>query len=440
MTEESGDEDVLRTVGLPRKFARALEKPEAKRSKEQIALVRDYFEFSAPELTPGRLEIAKQEMNLSFLDGAVGVVMITETAPPRETRILARGNWMDDSGEVVQPAIPEFLGHLNTEDRRATRLDLADWLVSPQNPLTARVYMNRMWSEFFGAGISKSVEDFGSQGDWPSHLQLLNWLAAEFMNPQYDAANTHPWDMRHMARIIVLSETYRQSSLSSPALDERDPENRLLARQNRFRVDAESVHDLMLEISGLLVNKFGGPSVEPYQPDGYLAALNFPKRSWSASYGDDLYRRGVYTFWQRTFLQPMMMNFDAPTREECAVFRTTSNTPLQALDLLNDPTFVEASRVFGEHILQYGGKDLQSQLRWAFRQATTREPQKDELQILMDLHAQSMAHFKSDRAQATDFLEIGDSLVPPKEPAVKLAAMSNVARAILSLHEVITRD
>jgi hypothetical protein len=438
--EESGDKDSARTAGLPRKLARALEKPEEQRSKEQVAFVRDYFEYTAPELTPGRLEIAKQEMNLSFLEGAVAEVMVTETASPRETRILPRGNWMDDSGEVVQPAIPEFLGRLDTGNRRATRLDLANWLVSPQNPLTARVYMNRMWSEFFGAGISKSVEDFGSQGDYPSHLELLNWLAAEFMSPQYDAANTHPWDMRHMARILVLSETYRQSSLSSPALDERDPENRLLARQNRFRVDAESVHDLMLEISGLLVNKFGGPSVEPYQPAGYLAALNFPKRSWSASEGDDLYRRGVYTFWQRTFLHPTMMNFDAPTREECAVFRTTSNTPLQALDLLNDPTFVEASRVFAEHILQYGGTSLRSQLRWAFRQATTREPENDELQVLMDLHAKSMAHFKNDQAQATEFIEIGDAAVPAKESEVKLAAMSNVARAILSLHEVITRD
>ena len=438
--EVPGAQDFMRTAGLPPKLARALQKPEAERSKEQVALVRDYFEYSAPQLTPARLVIAKQEMNLSFLQGAVAEVMVTETAPPRETRILARGNWMDDSGDVVQPAIPEFLGHLDTGDRRATRLDLANWLVSPQNPLTARVYMNRMWSEYFGAGISKSVEDFGSQGDWPSDLELLNWLAAEFMNPQYDGANTHPWDMKHMARIIVLSETYRQSSLSSPKLDERDPENRLLARQNRFRVDAESVHDLMLQISGLLVDKFGGPSVEPYQPDGYLAALNFPKRSWSASQGDNLYRRGVYTFWQRTFLQPTMMNFDAPTREECAVFRTTSNTPLQALDLLNDPTFVEASRVFGERILQNGGKDPQSQLRWAFLQATTRLPDKDELQILIDLYNRSMAHFKSDKAQATDFIEIGDAPIPANERAVKLAAMSNVARAILSLHEVITRD
>lgn len=439
-TEDSGGPDGARTAGLPRKLARALDKPEQKRSKEQVALVRDYFEYSSPELFPERLQLVKQEMDLNFLEGAVGEVMVTETVAPRETRILPRGNWMDDSGQLVQPAIPEFLGHLNTGDRRATRLDLANWLVSSSNPLTARVYMNRMWSEFFGTGISKTVEDLGSQGDWPSHLELLNWLAAEFMSPQYDAAGTHPWDIRHMVRIIVLSQTYRQSSLSSPELDERDPENRLLAHQNRFRVDAESVHDVMLQISGLLVNKFGGPSVEPYEPDGYIAALNFPKRSWSASHGDDLYRRGVYTFWQRTFLHPTMMNFDAPTREECAVFRTTSNTPLQALDLLNDPTFVEASRVFGAHILEYGGKDLQSQLRWAFRQATGRLPDNDELKILLDLHASSVAHFKTDKPAATAYLQTGDSANPKSASPVELAAMSNVARAILNLHEVITRD
>ena len=281
--EKTDNEGVAETdpstvAGLPKNLLKALELPEQKRSARQAAQIRDYFEYSSPQLFPARLELAKLEMNQSFLDGAVAEVMITESVEPRETRILPRGNWMDDSGQIVQPAIPEFLGHLDTGGRRATRLDLANWLVSPENPLTARVYVNRMWSEFFGTGISKTVEDLGSQGEWPSHPELLEWLAAEFMNPQYDAAGTHPWDMRHMVRIIVLSETYRQSSLSSPELDQRDPDNRLLARQSRFRVDAESVHDLMLEISGLLVNKFGGPSVRPYQPDGYLAALNFPKR------------------------------------------------------------------------------------------------------------------------------------------------------------------
>jgi hypothetical protein len=347
---------------------------------------------------------------------------------------------MDDSGEVVQPSIPEFLGHLDTSGRRATRLDLANWLVSPQNPLTARVYMNRMWSGFFGTGLSKTVEDLGSQGESPTHPELLNWLAAEFMNPQFDAAGTHPWDVRHMIRLIVLSNTYRQSSVSTPELDQRDPDNRLLARQSRFRVDAESVHDLMLEISGLLVNKFGGPSVKPYQPDGYLAALNFPKRSWSASRNDDLYRRGIYTFWQRTFLHPTMMNFDAPTREECAVSRVNSNTPLQALDLLNDPTFVEAARVFGERILRSGGSSLSSQMQWAFQQATGRRPENDEVKLLLDLHAKSLAHFKSDPAGTAEFLHVGDSAVPSKIRPAELAAMTNVARAVMNLHEVITRD
>ncbi len=426
--------------GLPRNLLRALERPEEKRSREQEELVRDFFEYSSPQLFPSRLQLVKLETEESFLKGAVGEVMITESTEPRETRVLPRGNWMDDSGPVVQPAIPEFLGRLDTGDHRATRLDLANWLVSAQNPLTARVYVNRMWSEFFGAGLSKTVEDLGSQSEWPSHPELLNWLAAEFMDPQYDAADTHPWDIRHMVRIIVLSNTYRQSSLSSPEWDQRDPDNRLLARQSRFRVDAESVHDIMLEVSGLLVNKFGGPSVKPYQPDGYLAALNFPKRSWSASRNEDLYRRGVYTFWQRTFLHPTVMNFDAPSREECAVFRTASNTPLQALDLLNDPTFVEASRVFGERILQEGGKNLSSQVQWAFQQATGRRPENDELQILVDLHAKSLAHFKADPSGAAEYLKIGDSAVPSKTRPAELAAMSNVARVIMNLHEVITRD
>ena len=433
-------EDSSTPTGLPKNLVNALQQTEEKRSAEQTALIRDMFESSSPRLFAARLELAKLEMKQSFLEGAVAEVMVTESAPARETRVLPRGNWMDDSGPIVEPAIPEFLGHVGGSGGHATRLDLANWLVSADNPLTARVYMNRMWGQFFGTGISKSVEDLGSQGDWPAHLELLNWLAAEFMDPQYDAAGAHPWDMRHMARIIVLSDTYRQSSLSSPELDQRDPDNRLLARQSRFRVDAESVHDLMLEISGLLVNKFGGPSVNPYQPEGYLAALNFPKRGWSASRNDDLYRRGIYTFWQRTFLHPTMMNFDAPTREECAVSRVNSNTPLQALDLLNDPTFVEAARVFGDRILHEGGSNLHSQMQWAFQQATGRRPENDEVAVLIDLHAKSLTHFKADPAGAAEYLKIGDSAIPAKDRLADLAAMTNVARVILNLHEVITRD
>ncbi|MDQ2774374.1 MAG: DUF1549 and DUF1553 domain-containing protein, partial [Acidobacteriota bacterium] len=438
--KEASDTESSTNAGLPRNLVKALERPAEKRSAEQTSLIRDYFEYSFPRLLPARVEVAKLEMNQSFLDGAIAEVMITESAEPRETRVLPRGNWMDDSGEVVQPSIPEFLGRLDTGGRRATRLDLANWLISPNNPLTARVYVNRLWSEFFGTGLTKTVEDMGSQGEWPSHPELLEWLAAEFMNPRYGAAGTHAWDIRHMIRIVVLSKTYRESSVSSPELDQRDPDNRLLARQSRFRVDAESVHDLMLEISGLLVNKFGGPSVNPYQPEGYLAALNFPKRGWSASRNDDLYRRGIYTFWQRTFLQPTMMNFDAPTREECAVSRINSNTPLQALDLLNDPTFVEAARVFAERILQHGGNSLQSQIQWAFQQATGRRPEDDEVQLLIDLHTKSIAHFKADPSGTAEYLRVGDSVLPANVRSAQLAAMTNVARVIMNLHEVITRD
>lgn len=317
---------------------------------------------------------------------------------------------MDDSGEIVTPAIPAVFGKLDTGGRPATRLDLANWLVSPDNPLTPRVFVNRLWRQFFGAGLSKVLDDLGSQGDWPVHAELLDWLAAEFV--------THGWDVKHIIRTIVLSHAYRQSSAGNPALEERDPDNRLLARQSRFRLDAEIVRDVALDVSGLLVDKFGGPSVRPYQPDGYLAALNFPKREYSASRGEDLYRRGVYTHWQRTFLHPSLLAFDAPTREECTINRTTSNTPLQALVLLNDPTYVEAAQAFAGNILRDGGRSLDQKLDWAFLRAVGRKPVSDERRILTDLHRKSLRRFGQD----------------PQ------AAMTAVARAILNLHETITRN
>jgi len=422
--------------GMPASLRTALELAEDRRTPEQSDSIRDYFEYSSPELLPAKLAIARLEMNLSFLQAAVTQVMVTESVEPRVTRLLPRGDWMNDSGEILQPAIPEFLGKLDTGGRRATRLDLANWLVSPGNPLTARVFVNRLWRQFFGTGLSRVLEDVGSQGEWPSHPELLDWLAAEFMSP----AGAHPWDVRHIIRTIVTSYTYRQTSVSPPELQQRDPDNRLLARQSRFRVDAEVVHDLALQISGLLVNKFGGPPVRPYQPDGYLAALNFPKRDWSASHGEDLYRRAIYTHWQRTFLHPMLADFDAPSREESNVNRVNSNTPLQALDLLNDPIFVEAARAFGERILKQGGAHLSGQIEWAFREATGRRPDNDELKILTNLHDQSLASFKEDPADARKLLKVGDAPVPAKTNPAELAAMSNVARTILNLHEVITRD
>ncbi len=414
--------------GLAANLASALFLSPDKRSENQKNLVLDYFEYSNPELQPARIELAQLEAKASLLIAKVPEVMITESVEPREVRILPRGNWMDETGDVVQPAIPEFLGKLETGGKRATRLDLANWLVSPSNPLTARVFVNRMWRQFFGTGLSKNLEDLGSQGEAPVYPELLDWLAADFMNG---------WDVKHLLRTIVTSATYKQSSI---ATDDRDPENRLLSRQSRFRIEAESVRDTALEISGLLIQQFGGQSVKPYEPEGYLAALNFPKREWSASHGNDLYRRAVYTHWQRTFLHPSLLNFDAPTREECTVNRINSNTPLQALDLLNDPIFVEAARVFAENILDKGGKTEDARLTWAFERSLERAPSESELKVLRDLHKDAAIHFETDKKGAKALLEIGEAPVPETMNESDLAAMTTVARVILNLHEAITRD
>ncbi|MBI3697393.1 MAG: DUF1553 domain-containing protein, partial [Acidobacteria bacterium] len=425
--------------GLPPAVLKALRTPEEKRSDAQKKAVLDDFEWAAAELEPLWREIQKLQVALSQLDTAIPRVVVTEATEPRETRLLPRGNWMDDSGAVVEPAIPVMFGKLETGGRRATRLDLADWLVSPSNPLTARVFVNRLWRQFFGIGLSKALDDLGSQGEWPAHAELLDWLAAEFMQPTWRADGAHPWDVKHIIRVTVTSQTYRQSSLGRPQLEERDPDNRLLARQSRFRVDAELVRDIALAASGLLVETFGGPSARPYQPEGYLSALNFPKREYSAGHGDDLYRRGIYTLWQRTFLHPSLMNFDAPTREECTVNRVNSNTPLQALDLLNDPIFVEAARVFAQRMLERGGRG-DEQLDWAFRRALSRTPTAEERRILMDLHRKSLVRFRAKPEDAKKVVRIGEAPAPQAVQPAELAALTTVARAILNLHETITRN
>jgi hypothetical protein len=268
----------------------------------------------------------------------------------------------------------------------------------------------------------------------------LDWLAAEFVEPAWEPEGTHPWDVRHILRTIVMSHTYRQISVSTPQLEQLDPDDRLLSRQKPFRVDAEVVHDTELAISGLLVDHFGGPSVRPVEPEGYLAAMNFPKREYSASRGADLYRRGLYTEWQRTFLHPSLLNFDAPTREECVVNRVSSNTPLQALDLLNDPIFVEAARVFAQHILENGGNNIDRQIEWAFEQAVDREPTGREREILAQLHQRSVARFRTSPDDAREFVNVGETPVAANVKPADLAAMTTVARAILNMHETITRN
>ncbi len=426
--------------GLPGDVLKALQVAPEKRTKEQAATLREHFQWSEPQLLPAFIVVQKLESQQLMLEASIPRCLVTVAVAPRETRILPRGNWMDDSGKIVQPAIPIFLGKLDTGGRRATRLDFADWLASRDNPLTARVFVNRTWEQFFGTGISKVLNDLGSQGEWPSHPELLDWLAAEFMDPTWQAEGAHPWDVKHIIRTIVMSHTYRQASLSTPELDEKDPDNRLLARQSRFRVDAEVVHDIALSVSGLLVEKFGGPSVKPYQPELFWSALNFPKRDYSAGHGDDLYRRGVYIHWQRTFLQPSLAAFDASTREECTVNRVNSNTPLQALVLLNDPIFVEAERVFAQNALKKGGPNLNTRINWAFMQALGRTPAPNEQQILASLYQKSYADFRANPQRAVSLLQVGESPVAKDLPATQLAAMTMVTRAIVNLHETITRN
>lgn len=418
--------DRKRPGGLPDDVLKAL-KDEKAEKKPLLA----HLPWMDPANTPLYAELARLERDLYYVDAAIPRVLISEAVPPSETRILPRGNFLDESGEVVQPAIPVKFGTLSTNGQRATRLDLANWLVSKDNPLTPRVFVNRLWRQFFGTGLSKVLDDLGSQGELPIHAELLDWLAADFRDT---------WDIKRAVRTIVLSHAYRQSSVPSPNALAKDPENRLLARQSRFRVDAEVVRDIALSASGLLAPRFGGPSIKPYQPDGYLGTLNFPKRDYSPSKGQDLYARGLYTLWQRSFLHPSLLAFDAPTREECTVNRVTSNTPLQALVLLNDPIYVEAARVFAQKMLAEGGKTLSQQIDWAMERALARPATAEEKRILTELYQSNRQRFASDDRAAKQLLTVGDAPLPARVSTTELAAATTLTRAILNLHETVTRN
>jgi hypothetical protein len=427
--------------GLPLDVMKALRRPAEDRDEAERTALREYHIWSTPALAAENAEVLRLETERGLLEASIPRVLTTMSVDPAVTRVLPRANWMDDSAPIVEPAIPRFLGTVDTKGERATRLDLANWLASRDNPLTARAFVNRTWREFFGTGLSKTLDDLGSQGEWPTHLELVDWLASEFMHPEFDAAAAHDWDVRHLIRLMVTSHTYRQSSLPERGSDAADPENRWLAHQNRFRVDAENVRDIALQISGLIAHRFGGPSVNPPEPAGYLAALNFPKREYSASQGADLYRRSLYTTWQRTYLHPSLLNFDAPTREECTVNRGTSNTPLQALDLLNDPIYVEAARVFAQNALAHGGKTFASRLDWIFDRGLNRRPSAEERSILASLYEHNLKRFSADPAGARELVRTGEAPLPDdlKSPA-SLAAMTTVTRAVLNLHELITRN
>ncbi len=417
---------------LPANVAAALAVPVAKRNPQQKNLVANHYQGTRPELLTVRKQLADLQRQKEELKKAIPSTLVSEAVPPRVMRVLPRGNWLDDSGEVVQPGVPASLSRLDVNGRRASRLDLARWMVATDNPLTARVFVNRLWKLFFGQGVVKTLGDFGAQGAWPTHPELLDWLAVEFRDSG--------WDVRHVVRLMVLSRTYRQTSKESEEHRRRDPFNVLVGRQGRFRLDAEMVRDNALAVSGLLVRQVGGPSVKPYQPAGYWAALNFPRREWQKDQGAALYRRGLYTYWCRTFLHPSLLAFDASTREECTVERPRSNIPQQALVLLNDPTYVEAARVLAERVLREGGPDAERRLQYLYRRVLARPARPAEVQLLTKLHGQHLRQYTQDRAGAEALLRVGDAPVPADLSAPEVAAWTSVARVVLNLHETITRN
>jgi hypothetical protein len=428
-------EEEVRTKGikdLPNDVAAVLAVEPGKRNPKQKEALTLYYRKIDKDMAGPQKKLEGLQAQKDQILKAAPTTLVSMSGPPRTMRVLPRGNWLDETGEIVQPETPAVLPKLDGPSQRATRLDLAKWVVAPENPLTARVFANRLWMLFFGQGIVKTLDDFGAQGTWPTHPELLDWLAVEFREKG--------WDVKDLVKIMVLSNTYRQSSVPSEKLKQRDPYNQLFARQARFRLDAEFVRDNALAISGLLVHKVGGPSAKPYQPAGYWAYLNFPKREWMKDSGENQYRRGLYTYWQRTFLHPSLLAFDASTREECTVERTRSNTPQQALVLLNDPTYVEASRVFAERILKAGGKTTEERIRYALREALQRPARPEELKVLQDLVERHLAQYQADPKSAEALLRVGDSPVPANIPAPELAAWTNVARVIINLHETITRN
>ena len=415
----------------------ALFLPAAQRPKDQGKKLREYFlTHDAPE--PLRSAFADRQRALALKEDLNWTVpssmVMQEMLIPRDTYILARGDYRNHTDKVT-PGVPGMLPPL-AQDVPANRLGLAKWMVSPTNPLTARVAVNRYWEMYFGHGIVKTTENFGSQGEPPVHPELLDWMATEFIRTG--------WDIRAMQRLIVTSAAYRQDSRVTPALLEKDPENRLLARGPRFRLPAEVVRDNALSVSGLLDGRVGGPSVFPYQSKGLWEEMAYgdvySAQTYVQSHGQDLYRRSMYTFWKRTVPPASLGTFDAPDREKCTARRTLTNTPLQALVLLNDPTYVEAARALAGRILTEGGKDLGSRIRFGFRLATARKPEAKEVRALQDIARQELTQYRHDQPAARKLLQMGESPNDAKLDPVELAAWTTVAGVILNLDETITKD
>ena len=409
--------------------------PEDRTESEQQDLRSYYLRKEAPvryrDMYARLVALREQE---TALEKAIPTTMVMEEMEdPRETAVLDRGDYRN-RGEKVPPGVPSALPPL-PPDVPANRLGLAKWLVRPDHPLTARVTVNRYWQMYFGNGFVKSAENFGSQGDAPSHPQLLDWLATEFGSD---------WDVKGLQRLIVTSATYRQSSRVTPKLLDRDPENRLLARASRFRLSAEAVRDNSLAASGLLNRQIGGASVFPYQPGGLWKEMAYGQKYtaqyYQQSQGQDLYRRTMYTFWKRTIPPPTLVAFDAPDRETCTVRRNRTNTPLQALILMNDPTYVEAARVLAERVMKEASPAVDERISLAFRLATARQPTVAEVAILRRILEAQQAENQSDPESASLLLKVGESSFDESLDRQQLAAWTTVTSSILNLDETITRE
>ncbi len=416
---------------LPELVRQSLLLGEENRTRDQQKLVSEYFVAIAPQFAETNRQLAELERERrALVDSHTPTTLITASVPAREIRVLTRGNWMDKSGLVVGPSVPSALGR-PTWESPPNRKNLAEWIASESNPLTARVFVNRIWSLLFGSGLAPVLDDFGAQSVAPSHPELLDRLAVEFVESG--------WDVKQLVRTIVMSQSYRQSSRRRPDLETVDPGNRLLARQSRFRLASEFVRDNALSASGLLVDKTGGRSVFPYQPAGLYRHLNFPTREYQASTGPDQYRRGLYTHWQRQYLHPAMKTFDAPSREECTAARSRSSTPLAALLLLNDPSYVEAAKAFADHAI-VSQPDERARMNWIFQTALSRPVLDGERVVLEELLGAHREFFRQNPQQADELLATGQYAPTSSAEPAELAAWTSVCRAVINMHEFMQRN
>jgi hypothetical protein len=430
VSDRAVDDRVVADVELERLAAIARDA----RSEEQRSRVREVYRAEgSPEWRALKTELDGLRRQLVSLKISIPKTLVMqERAERRDTFILVRGEY-DTKGEKVLAGVPQVFSPL-PESSLGTRLDLARWLVDPKHPLTSRVTINRIWQRIFGTGLVKTSEDFGAQGDWPSHPALLDWLAMEFVRRE--------WNVQDMVRLLVTSATYRQSSVVSEELLERDRENRLLARGPRFRIEAEMLRDNALAVSGLLVRRIGGPGVRPYQPDGLWKAVAYTDSNTAKfvqDHGDKLYRRAVYTFWKRTMPPPAMAIFDAPTREACVVKRARTNTPLQALVLMNDPQFVECARWLAQRVMHEGGDDNRSRIDYLYRVVLARLPRIDEAGLLEELLGEYLREYRSDLEAAQRVCAAGEAPRADRGDPAALASWTIISNLVLNLDESVTK-